>query len=104
MQCQGYHMLWLVKSCGIKSAQDASPFIFNVFLDLWIVLLGRHINSPYSSSFILYYIKVNAMVISVIKSCYVFFIIVKTQQQQQQNGRDKSIQTCCILLVTTKTF
>lgn len=41
------------------------------------------------------------MVVNVIKSCYIFLIKVKTQQQQ--NERDERIQTCCILLVTTKT-
>jgi hypothetical protein len=26
-------LLWLAKSCGIKSAQDAFPLIFNAFWD-----------------------------------------------------------------------
>jgi len=50
MQCQGYHMLGLAKSCGIKSAQDAFPLILNAFCDPWIVVLAKHTNSPYSSS------------------------------------------------------
>jgi hypothetical protein len=92
VRCQGYHLLWLARNFGKRTAQKTSSLVFDLtfdaYCDPWIVLSTWDTNSPYStSSFKQYDVKVNATC-KHHQSCYV---LLATTRTQQKNGRDDTV-------------
>ncbi len=115
-------MLWLANSCGTKKKMPKMHFPwYSMLFEILELYFGQtHKFTILLIIFIPYYIKVNVVVINVIKSCYVPFnynkITTTTKWKgwkntnllhpfsyNKKNGRGERIQSFFILLPTTRT-